>query len=99
MGMRRPRGGLNLEQMDGEFIAGSREARQWLEVMDRMNLGEMSPEKEKRPNQKQADGVIAWTLSTLETAIVESREGAGRVVMLRLNKNEYNYTVQEFLGS
>jgi len=92
------KGGLNLEQMDGEFIAGSREARHWQEVMDRMNLGEMPPEKEKRPDPAQAEEVVAWILSSLETAIAESREGAGRVVMRRLNRNEYNYTVQDLLG-
>ena len=92
------KGGLNLEQMDGEFIAGSREARHWQEVMDRMNLGEMPPEKEKGPDQKQANKVVAWILASLKTAIAESKEGAGRVVMRRLNKNEYNYTVQDLLG-
>lgn len=97
-GEAKEKGGLNLEELNPEFIAGSRDARLWQEVMDRMNLGEMPPEDEPRPDQTKADKVTAWVLATLKTAITESKDGAGRVVLRRLNRNEYNNTIQDLLG-
>ena len=37
-------------------------------------------------------------LATLKTAIAESNDGAGRVVLRRLNRNEYNNTVRTLTG-
>ncbi len=94
----RAKGGLNLEELQPEFVAGSRDAQTWQEVMDRLNLGEMPPEDEPRPRQEEADAVNAWILTELRRAVANSRDGAGRVVMRRMNREEYNYTVHDLLG-
>ena len=98
-GETKTKGGLNLEELPEEFIAGSRDARLWQEVMDRLNLGEMPPEEvNKRPPQPEVDEVNNWILTELRRAITNSRDGAGHVVLRRLNREEYNYTVQDLLS-
>lgn len=90
--------GLRVDVLPRDFVAGSRDARAWQEIRDRMNLGEMPPEDEPRPDQSDVDAVNAWILKELQRAISESKDGAGRVVLRRLNRDEYNNTVQDLLG-
>lgn len=93
-----PEAGLNLDDLNSEFVAGSRDARAWREVMDRLNLGEMPPEDEPQPKAAEVDAVNAWILAELRRSVATSKEGAGRVVLRRLNKAEYNNTIQDLLG-
>ena len=90
--------GLRVDRLSPEFVAGSRDARAWEEIRDRMNLGEMPPEEEQRPAQPDVDTVNEWILTELRRAIAKSKDGAGQVVMRRLNRDEYNNTVQDLLG-
>ena len=97
-GEAKTKAGLNLEELRSDFIAGSRDARTWQEVMDRLNLGEMPPEEERRPDQSGVDQVNAWILKELRRAIATSQDGAGRVVLRRMNREEYNHTVHDLMG-
>lgn len=70
----------------------------WLEIRDRLTLGEMPPEGEARPD----DGTVARLADRIAVALDEAeaaRDGGGpRVVLRRLNRDEYNNTVRDLLG-
>lgn len=93
-----PEAGLNLDGLNADFVAGSRDARAWHEVMDRLNLGEMPPEDEPQPKPAEVEAVNQWILKELRRSVATSQEGAGKVVLRRLNKAEYNNTIQDLLG-
>ena len=97
-GAKKAESGLRLDSLSADFVAGSRQARAWQEVMDRLNLGEMPPEGEARPKQSEVDALNAWILKRLRRAIAESKDGTGKVVLRRMNRDEYNYTIQDLLG-
>ena len=97
-GAKKAESGLRLDNLPVDFVAGSRQSRAWQEVMDRLNLGEMPPEGEARPKQAEVDAINAWIRKRLRRAIADSKDGAGRVVLRRMNRDEYNYTIQDLLG-
>jgi Protein of unknown function (DUF1592)/Protein of unknown function (DUF1588)/Protein of unknown function (DUF1585)/Protein of unknown function (DUF1587)/Protein of unknown function (DUF1595) len=78
------------------FLEG-RNADLWHEVTDRINLGEMPPEKEPQPDPKAAFAVVEWIGGELKRAEHEARVAGGRSLMRRLNRDEYANTVRDLL--
>jgi len=72
---------------------------QWLEVMDRINSGEMPPRKEpKRPTAAESAKAVEWIAGRMrdgETARMASR---AKVTYNRLTRDEYVNTVRDLIG-
>ena len=85
-----------------DFLTGSiedfKQQEQWQEILDQLNLGEMPPEDERQPSDKERLKVVG----IITQGIAESREkyaGKGsHTVLRRLNKFEYTNTVGDLLG-
>ena len=75
-----------------------KQQEQWQEILDQLNLGEMPPEDERQPSEKERLKVVG----IITKGIAESREkfaGKGsHTVLRRLNKFEYTNTVGDLLG-
>jgi hypothetical protein len=87
------KGGLNLEALGGEM----RTAEQldlWTLIHDRVKHGEMPPAKKKRPSTNEIAGFLGWIKPRLVVADRERRE----VVQRRLNREEYQNTINDLLG-
>lgn len=71
----------------------------WVEVMERINSGEMPPEKvKKRPSAERSAEVVEWLAARLkegETARMARRD---RVSFHRLTREEYVHTVRDLIG-
>ena len=67
-----PEAGLKLDDLNADFVAGSRDARAWHEIMDRLNLGEMPPDDEPRPKPSEVEAVNAWILGELRRSVATS---------------------------
>jgi len=89
--------GLRLDDLGVEFLAG-RTADRWREVVDRINLGDMPPAGEPRPDPAAAAAVAEWVGRQLQQAERAARTAGGRTVMRRLNRAEYAYTVGDLLN-
>jgi len=90
-------GDLRLDTLPTAF-ATSRVAGRWIEVMDKLNLGEMPPEEEPRPEIHQLTAVTRWIAAELRHAERLSRSAGGRVVMRRMNRAEYANTIRDLLS-
>ncbi|MEL6898323.1 MAG: DUF1587 domain-containing protein, partial [Planctomycetota bacterium] len=89
-------GGLNLVDLRDDFQSGV-SAQHWVEVMDRINLGEMPPEEEARPPSDETAAVLDWIAGRV-AAIRAKREGTnGRVLLRRMTRREYAATVEDLL--
>jgi hypothetical protein len=85
-----------------DFLTGSvedfKQQELWQEIVDQLNLGEMPPEDESQPSEKERLKVVG----IITEGIAESREkfaGKGsHTVLRRLNKFEYANTVSDLLG-
>ena len=96
--------GAEKQKADRRFDALSssikdfREQELWQEIVDQLNLGEMPPEDERQPSEKERLAVV----ERITQGISESREkfaGKGsHTVLRRLNKFEYSNTVSDLLG-
>ena len=72
---------------------------QWLEVMERINSGEMPPKKVKqRPSAEESAGVVAWIAARMKEGEAARMAVRGRVSYNRLTRGEYVNTVQDLIG-
>ena len=87
--------GLNLESLGTSFL--TEPSAEWIEIMDAINLGEMPPEDEPRPDAEQSFEVVKWIAAQLTHAEKSSRLAGGRIPMRRLNRDEFTNTVRDLL--
>ncbi len=74
------------------------QAELWQKVLNAMNAGEMPPEDSEQPsNTEKADFLddLAQTMVTARQALSDS---GGRITMRRLNRREYQNTIEQLTG-
>jgi len=91
------KGKVNLEEIPFK-VTTLEEAELWQKVLNSMNSGEMPPEDEKQPeNQEKAD-----FLDALAQTMVDARrslsDSGGKITMRRLNRREYQNTIDYLTG-
>lgn len=97
-GPKQQQGDLRLDGLGRDFTKG-RAADVWIEVMDRLNLGEMPPEDAaKRPTAAESTAIAGWVAAKVAEAESLSNSTGGRVIMRRLNRLEYTNTIRDLLG-
>jgi len=74
------------------------DAEYWQMVLDNLNLGEMPPEGERQPPAKEIEAVTSWIDAELRRAQSAFNGSAGEVVLRRLNRTEYEYTIEDLFG-
>lgn len=91
------KGGLDLEntRFDPSDIASM---NQWTLMFDRVLNNEMPPEEDMQPPVDEKLTFIENLGSTLHTASEQQQQTIGRVRSRRLNRAEYEKTVQDLLG-
>lgn len=71
----------------------------WEESMNRINSGDMPPEKEPRPKPEDINTVADWIAGQLrEGEAARQAMGADRVAFLKLTRDEYANTIRDLLG-
>lgn len=93
---RKAKAGFRIDQLGRDFLQG-RTADEWKEVMDHINLGEMPPKDEPRPDPRESFAVVKWIAGELRQAEKAARLLGGRTPMRRLNRDEYSNTVRDLL--
>ena len=84
--------GLRLDQLGTDFLLGTT-ADDWHEVINQISGGKMPPADESRPDPKAAFLVVEWVGAKLKEAEKLARMSGGRILMRRLNRQEYANTV------
>ncbi|QDU25041.1 hypothetical protein ETAA8_01020 [Anatilimnocola aggregata] len=84
--------GFRIDQLGTDFLSGTT-ADDWHEVINQINSGEMPPEDEARPDAKAAFAVVEWVGAKLKEAEKLARMSGGRILMRRLNRQEYANTL------
>jgi hypothetical protein len=69
--------------------------QQLQEILDQINLGEMPPEDERQPSADEVKRVVRVLTEILSDAREAARGHTGKVVLRRLNRNEYFNTVRD----
>lgn len=88
---------LRLDTLGADFVRRP-EADHWVEILDRLNLGEMPPQDQPQPDPKTLAKVVDWITSELEHARTQSQSTGGRVLLRRITRREYANTVRDLLN-
>lgn len=90
----KPKGDWRVDELTADL--GEKNSRErWQGVLEKLEAGEMPPKVKPRPPESEVHAVTDWISAQL--AAVISREG--RVVFRRLNRTEYETTVNDLLGT
>lgn len=87
------KGGLNLEAVDFA-MQGKIQTDLWTRIYDRIASGEMPPADKTRPKAKD----VEKALNAIRPQLLKADAARREVVQRRLNRVEYQNTVQELLG-
>ncbi len=91
------KGHLNLESLPSN--PGNREVLdRWVRVFDRVQDGEMPPEKKPQPGSAERQQALATLKSALVDADRHRQASVGRTTLRRLNRTEYEYTLRDLLS-
>ena len=90
-GAEKQKGGLRLDTLEAPSGAGQQSHR-WLEVLEVLANGEMPPKKEKQPPAEQRKAVVRQLRERLSEGLVAP------IGLRRMNRTEYESTVQDLLG-
>jgi mono/diheme cytochrome c family protein len=91
------KGDLRLDRLSLDF-ADEVIRKQWAAVLKRIEAGEMPPKSKPRPPQKEVRALTDWLAPRLAAADATARAAQGRAVLRRLNRIEYENTVNDLLG-
>ncbi|MEZ0277256.1 MAG: DUF1592 domain-containing protein, partial [Roseimicrobium sp.] len=70
----------------------------WVKIHDRVSKGEMPPKKADQPEAKALAQFLASVTQPLHEVSARQQAATGRTVLRRLNRNEYERTIQDLLG-
>lgn len=90
-------GKLRLDTLPADFLT-RQPAAAWVEVLDRLNLGEMPPKDEPRPDAKQLAKVTDWITAEMARVQTLANSSGGQVLLRRLTRSEYTNTVRDLFG-
>ena len=90
-------GGFRIDTLDKD-IANGPDADRWHEALNRINSGEMPPKEATALNDKEFKDLTDWMTRELKSAARSRRQTDGKVVFRRLNRDEYNNTLNDIFG-
>ena len=92
------KGGLNLDALGCSMLDQPANFDEWAKVYRRVSRGEMPPKKKTQPKPEEAQAFLASLGGELRTFDAARETERGRTVLRRLNRVEYENTVQDLLG-
>ena len=96
-GEKKQKGDLRLDTLARDFT-GSSETERWFEVINRIGSGEMPPEDEPQPSAESSGRVVEWLSARIKEGESARMARRAAVAHYRLSREEYSYTVADFLG-
>ncbi len=89
--------GLRLDQLHGDW-SDRRQFTAWVNVFDRVAAGEMPPSDAAQPTVEQRRAMLTALREPLVRSDLEHQRHAGRTVLRRLNRVEYENTLRDLLA-
>ena len=79
-------------------IATIEQAERWQKVLNVLNSGEMPPEDSGQPSGIEKADFLDELAQTMVSARRSLADSGGRITMRRLNRREYQNTIEQLLG-
>lgn len=82
----------------GPNILEEQTAESWHELINRVNSGEMPPKNEPQLSPTELNQLSDWVFRGLKRVTDAAQNSGGRVVIRRLNRQEYSNTIRDLVG-
>lgn len=96
-GIEEQKGNVRLDQLDFDLMTGN-STETWHDTLNKVNLGEMPPEGEAQLSTEERRQLVGWLTEQIRLAGRVRKVPSGQIVMRRLNRAEYQYTMRDLLG-
>ncbi|HLY73797.1 MAG TPA: DUF1592 domain-containing protein, partial [Planctomycetota bacterium] len=97
-GGEKQKGDFRIDTLERDFSKPGLASR-WMEIMERINSGEMPPKKEPRPIPSECARVSEWiSAQIIEAEAAGESAAAHSVAFSRLTRDEYRRTILDLLG-
>lgn len=93
-GIEKPKGELRIDKLDPDFVKGN-DGDDWLMVSDRLEFGDMPPEKAPALGKEDRELMTAWIAQGHRQAELTKSQAP---TFRRLTRREYERTMQDLLG-
>lgn len=93
----KPKGNFRLDNLTLN-LADAAARKHWTAVVERLRAGEMPPKEKPRPPETEVTALTDWLAARVTAADAAARAAQGRVILRRLNRVEYENTVNDLLG-
>lgn len=90
-------GDFRIDTLSRDFINGP-DAELWVEVMTRLNAGEMPPVDEPQPKADEISQVVNWLSNRIKEGEAARLAKRQQVTHYRLSREEYAHTIYDLLG-
>jgi len=90
--------GLRLDRLP-RGLNGAGIVKSWAKVLDKIARGEMPPPNAEQPSKQAVQSFTNELASMLHKASLAQQRRNGRVVLRRLNSNEYETTLRDLMGA
>ena len=97
-GPEKQKGDVRFDTLSIDFLKDRTAAETWHDASDQIKLGEMPPEEENPLSEEERKLITEWIDSNLEKALREIKGEQSEAVIRRLNRTEYQYTMEDLLG-
>jgi len=97
-GAKKPKASLDLSR-DASLTAIANNVPQWEHVLERLEAGEMPPERApRRPEPRERAAVVAWLRELRDREAERYAGDPGTVLARRLSNAEFDYTIRDLTG-
>jgi hypothetical protein len=96
-GEKKQKSDFRIDTLSREFSRGI-DAELWVEIITRLNSGEMPPKKESQPSAIEVGQIVDWLSDRIKEGEAARMARRGRVAHYRLSREEYANTVYDLLG-
>lgn len=93
----KPKGRFEVARLSGDFATAAKRGP-WQNVLEQLEAGAMPPEEKPQPSEQESLTLRTWISHQLKAGEAAERAASGRVVLRRLNRNEYENTIHDLLG-
>ena len=98
-GETKQKGDIRFDSLSTDFQKNRRAAEVWHDALHSVQLGEMPPEDESQPTSSERKLLTEWIEKSLHAAAtLHSPNKTNSIVIRRLNRTEYAYTMEDLLG-
>ncbi len=91
------KGKLTLHELKG-VNGGDEEMETWEDILIMLEDGDMPPDDEPQPNDKEREAITEWINQSIKAAANKNEEGGHGPIARRLTNFEYHNTMRDLLG-